>query len=558
MQQRTRLLSPKTFSSFLSNACGLSGAPSPARNEFYHALVEYVSRFPYSRRDKLFKDILEKAHAHSAAITIHLCQNFLLTPDKNLIYPTGAATDDQGRRCFPWQPYLIPDDTPPPGVSSVLLKKYFSAVTDQPRERELLDIPCRPVPPHTILYYGFQSKGDFCQISCDPDTHDFSLKTIPPPSGNVKVLSYQRPPIDVPEATSSLLSHLTGQNIPLANQLFSLFSCLFDPVPGATIVCAPQNSVALTSFLSQAFHSNLCGLTFQIKPAKGGQQVSPLPSLNQIVHASCLRQLYNSQFQGYAGVLVRDLPVADRNRNLVRKLLHGDPIPLASRWLPTQHYRNTLHFICISDNLTRAKRLSKQWKATLIDLSNCELPCTEPVLLSKEDRSWLQTTAVMYGLKLRCGYVPSLPTDESIFDTDDGVEHFLTHSCFIATGAYCNGYELYDAYAAYYRSTHHGRAPLLTKIRFVKRAKQFLGRKSLAHVGYRWLRPRPGAKPRWYFTGLGLPLDPPPPPEPALPEEDPFLSYLKKIHIDLPCPDPSAVPAVRIVRHRSTGPSLPD
>ena len=195
--------------------------------------------------------------------------------------------------------------------------------------------------------------------------------------------------------------------------------------------------------------------------------------------------------------------------------------------IPKQNLINRIHIICISQDRSKAQKISQELKTEMIDFSAFELPVTNLGELSRDDVAWLRTVFLPHGLAESTQPVRKERRQRS----SDGVEEFLLDWCTVCEGNLCDRASVYAAYCACYCHTHPGLQPPLTMGRFVKQVKKRIGRGALSKVTYRKVR----AQQRMFFDGLVCPSELPPPvsvPSPSV--RDSFSDYLLAINEDAP------------------------
>lgn len=329
-------------------------------------------------------------------------------------------------------------------------------------------------------------------------------------------------PDHVPPGAATWLFQLTDGDVAQVDRLAELLSRAASPAPddsNMTVVCSRENSELLKTLFSQV----LSPLVLTSGPKPSERTGSSLPSLNQFCRTSSLLQLYDAQGMGQGVAFVRDIEVSDTARPILKKLLTGKSIALSSPYLPKQYLYNTTHFICISQDPQKARKLSQSLKVPLIDLSSSEIPLCSPPELSPKDIAWLRSVFLPYGLAERKTAVKPEKTPAP----SDWVYEFLSEFCSVKPDSRCHRKTLYSAYAACYRHTHPGLEPPLTQGRFVKAVKPYLGKGEFRHVSYRKIR----SEQKMYFVGLTCPAELPAPA--SVPDEthtDPFTVYLETIH----------------------------
>lgn len=389
--------------------------------------------------------------------------------------------------------------------------------------------------PNTL---AFQTKEDKFQIVVyQPDSDSFThvpqqwiylnLKYFPAPP------SYPSAPVS--ESISALFHRLCGTSVGLVDALARFLAQAMDPTaPGLTVLYSRHDCDYLTTVLSDIF-KRVTVFSLKTDP----KAASPFPSLNQLTKKEAMKQLFLDQMQCKSIIFVRDILPSDHSIKIVRRLLRGEKVNLNSAIAPPQHFYNKLHFICITDNWTRAEALQKRLKTNLIRLSD-EIPAPDLTQskLTSRDLNWIRSSFLAYGLKLRTldtlGIPDPFPLPEKPLPPDPISEllEFLEQGCIRQKGLYCDTTRLYQGYVEYYRSHHYGALPELTKIKFNKAVRVLMKQHRFKGVTYRKARIRKTSPPLWYYIGVDLSYNQPPPPEPLpIEQSQPLLPYLQHINL---------------------------
>lgn len=504
-------VSKRTFPSLL-RYCEIPDGPSDLRDVLFDALRKLVQDYPYNERDILMKEIIRK----NPLFAQFLWQNVIVSPEHNLFCFFKSPTFHS---FFEYIPMLSANLPIPKAVNKSVLKRYLSIVARETDQQNQQCQPEDPFPAKSLLFYGGVPNRKFQLLSYESG---FVISDLQEPLFPVKALPYLKAPDHVPTGAATWLFHLTGGDVEQVDRLAELLARASSPAPSdtnMTVVCSRENS----ELLKTLFGHVLSPLILTSGPKPSERAGSSLPSLNQFCRTTNLLQLYSAQGMGQGVAFVRDIEVSDTARPVLKKLLTGKSIALSSPYLPRQYLRCKTHFICISQDPQKARKLSQSLKVPLIDLSSSEISLESPQELTPKDISWLRSVFLPYGLAERKTAVKPEKTPAPF----DWVYEFLSEFCSVKPDSRCHRETLYSDYAACYRHTHPGLEPPLTQGRFVKAVKPYLGKGELRHVSYRKIR----SEQKMYFVGLACPDElPVPAPVPDETHTDSFTAHLEAIH----------------------------
>ena len=500
----TRITS-RTFPSFL-RFHGIPEGPSKERNALLAALTNLLKKQKYSVRETLLTQ-LKATDVHATNFLVH---KVIVDGEKNLFF-------DPSSKRAPFVPIALTSHYNVFKKRKALTNRYLSEIIHEPTDTENRSYWPPRLPTKTLLYYRRSNATQFQAVGWDTALASKQYDTDCP----VKALLCCDRPAAVPANAAAWLFHMTGGELELLDRFARRLACAASPNPcsrNATVICTRHNAQALIHILTLVYGPLLCSYNGKIRDSAD----LPLPTFNQLSTPNRLADLYLQQATGKGVCLVRDFPVSDTAKPVVNKLLRGNRIQIEIPYFPKQNLHSRIHFFCISQDYDRALKLSRNLKAELLDFSAAELPASELPALSAEDIAWLRMVLLPYGLTER----EPKPKKRTPAKHPDWVEEFLHGYCEIEPGACFDRHDIYDAYCQCYRYLHPGTEPPLTEGRFVKAAKQMLGKGTLSNVEYRKVRSRQ----RWYFVGLMPYIPANPDHDPVPPPIDSFTAHLQAIH----------------------------
>ena len=513
LHKKTNRLLPRTFPSFLKNVCNVPYIKNSYVEPFYSALVALLIETPRNRLQIIIEQIKRSAPAFAVWLTCF--ESVLISNDLNLYFDMDTLPQQTSYISSTTPRYqsilsLPFDDLPP----AKLTMKYFREFLNENRQ-----IPCQEFIPdkgtltfksssfksNCIYSIKYDSENDYCfSEKYSGYTNTFSLKAVNLDQGS--------PVIDISQSLLQLFEILCGSHLELINQFAEFFaSSMFSSYndnPQMTVLLTKHHQKTLSFTLAHIFSRVLVHLQWkQHKKSK-----TPLPSLNQLTKHDAIRQLFIAQCQGAGIVFVRDIPPSDSSVKLVRKLINGKTIRITSNMFPAQHYKNHLHFVCISDDEKNAHLLQKKLKCNLIDFSHFETDLEESFNLSPQDIHWIRSTFTIYGfmrLSRKEFLDPDTITDASqksisAITVDEELLLFLQKCCTIQDGQSCSVLEIYHGYQKFYNTFHNGKETSLTPKLFNKKLRKILYKTYPDKIKYKRLHPSRNTNPYWGYSGLSV------------------------------------------------------
>lgn len=507
-QYKSHIITRKTFSSFLQNQCMLPQLSDDIVDPMFHALDQFIRTFPRNSIETLLEVVKHYNPMLAAFLTV---SNAMCLSREGNLYVNCAVIPRA------YTPYLSESfqsalDLQWPNVPDKLLYKVFKVLTQELSlsANGYIDNEATGCN-HTVVFGTNTDGAGFISARYQPNSDSFEVTMCDWANFQLKhfPLRIHFSGELVSDTLCSFFHALCGDSTAVVDTLSCFVSRAMDPVlPGMTIIYTKHYQEQLLTILSKLFQDVQVSLDFRSR--KDG--AAALPSLNQLAKISVLKKLFVAQSNSKSVIFIRDLAASEGNLRVLKKLLKGTKITLRSSYLPPQYYYNTLHMICVSNNLNRVKAIQKQFKSVnLVDLSICEREGELPEL-SSHDYNWLCSTFLLYGLKLRT-LIKEQRSDpasrtmlEPLPNLTSEIEKFLD-SCKRREGLHCDTFRLYDSFVEFYKSRHCGSEPATTKIKFNKAARSIIDMHYGKAVIYHKIRTSHMVG--WYYDGLDLPDNPP-------------------------------------------------
>lgn len=534
--KQSHKLTRKTFPAFLVNTCYIPYNPGSYFETFYSAFNDLVRLSPRTRLQIVIEHIKHQAPYFAAWLT--LFPSILVSKDRNLFvpreqlsqlnsYPVAASSPYQSVLTLAQEKIL-----PAPLMRqylNALLAEYDEGIGDH-------NMPEEVEPTANSIVFRETGSGDSAVVTAQYqfDSDTFALSTHPSSLCRLKTIpTAQVTPLQrIPQDVTLLFQGLCGDNTALLDKMAMALAQAADPVSGngMTVFYSKHNQTVLDGILHQLFQDSAVSLNFKAH-AKSNTAV---PSLNQITKKENLLQMFLAQTNGASVMFVRDLFPSDVSLKTVRILLRGRNSSITSPACPPQHYQNNLHFLCVTEDYSRAQDLQKKLKAQLIDLSMHEVPLGGFPPLSSEAVHWLRTAFLLHGLRLRTLTEhqmpdPATPIPVPLPSLQDEIQSFLDGACTKERGRSCDTFYLYECFLDFYRQRHPGKEPDTTKISFNKSVRNIVKRSHAKTITYQKLRPDSRSTPLWHYVGL-YPNKPSSPVSPQTEASEMLPSHLSRIH----------------------------
>lgn len=526
-------ITAKTFPSFLVHTCHLTYRKGPAAQTLCQALDRLIRQYPYDRLGYLAN--LLKHYAPKLFILSNFQSSFAVTSNGNLCFDQAVISLNDpayAPRYFRYLPiFLLPDLD---HIPRKLSKQFFSELqkrSQSPAQCLLSCIPEYQGCSEEIIYssaahntltavHYLSSSNQFIQKAVPRDISCLNLKHLP--------ITRSQPLDQIPSNALLALSVLCQKDPALLEQFAVFMSTVTAPTAGGlTVLLSSQNAELLRTMIHQIFSPMFIDLPVPEKSR----------TLNRLSKKTHLLALYLAQAWGSAAVVVRDTLPSRSNLSTLRRLIKGRPISLPSNCFPTQHYENKLHFICITDSPQKASLLHDQLKANVIDFSNSETGCSEPIRFTEADLHWLRTSYLLYGLKLRtCNTQSTVSPPERTASSDSTdaetlIVSFLRDFCSYQADCFCSTVEVYDCYVRFLSVRHGAQVSAPQKRVFNRILRHYLNTlKKYQNVRYTRNHTSRSLPSLWGYRGLKLPTDLPDTPDAQETESrDSFQACLAQI-----------------------------
>lgn len=357
-------VTPKTFPAFLTNVCHIPYIPGEAASQLFNSLYSYIHDYPRTS----LQTITNQIRRFSPAVAFLLdssFQNFYISSEGNLLFDLyvfskkslGRLRYQSALNLWNYLEEYCGFQQEQLYVPSRLLKQYFSTF-----KRERNDYFSQySIDKESSAEILFASKQGSTNISAKYDaiSDSFTYSKISEPVINLKTSFIEkRKTMQVVSCeVKSFFQHLCASDILLVEKLSQAFANIISPRKGGMSILLTQlNETYLEDMLGMIFENDIVSF-------------SKKPSINKVVKAQYLMDLFLAQSQNKSLVFMRDILPSEPNIKTFRRILNGRAIPVKSNFLPNQQYNNHLHFLCITSDRSRAKYLQKKFKATLIDFS---------------------------------------------------------------------------------------------------------------------------------------------------------------------------------------------
>ena len=472
--RKSVFITQKTFPSFIKNVCQIPYVHGERADCLYKALYHLIVEFPYDQFGSICEQ-LKRIDFHCFIFLQYLSQNLVISEQSaqaNIFYYNDklSAIHYKSILSIPIQS-KVPDR---------LIKQFFYALLKEnsfhsglpvldghqrSAEENIFSDKSRN-PMHTVRYSIDEDKFVVCPI---PES-DILRNIVPKhlPLAKNKTIQW------VPEGAFFFLQHMCGTDLGLIDQFSMFLSQVFSPIEsGLTVLLSPKNNDILKSSLEKILDISLV--------KKEGQPWS----LNRLSKKQHLKTLFLKQTDGASALLATAAPVSPANIPILSKLSKGKPISIVTSQFPPQHFKNTLHIICITSDRKKAMDLHDVMKARVIDFSVLETKIKTPFDLSEFDLQWLRTTFLLHGLKLRTlnGTDKNVASKHAKKETaggsfEDSLSTFLEDYCRVESGYFCSTDEIYESYTAFIAAAHGVLTPPVTKRVFNKQLRALLNKQA--------------------------------------------------------------------------------
>ena len=505
---KSNKLTQKTFPALLTNVFNIPYISGDILTQFYISLYILIRDFPRNTLQTITNQIRQFSPV-VAVLLDSVPSSFYVTSEGNLLFDSYAISQKtSGRRSryqsalsfFSFLEEYCGFQQEQLYVPSRLLKQYFSTFKRE-RNNFFSQYSIDKESPTEILFASKQGSTNI-SVKYDAITDSFTHSKISEPVVNLKTSFIEkRKTMQVVSCeVKSFFQHLCASDILLVEKLAQAFANTISPRKGGmTILLTQLNETCLEDMMCMIFENDIVSF-------------SKKPSINKIVKAQYLMDLFLAQSQNKSLVFMRDILPSEANIKTFRRILNGRAISVKSNFLPNQQYNNHLHFLCITSDRTRAKYLQKKFKATLIDFSPTETQISSSVTFSKEDIHWFRTTFTLYGLKLqtlRSANLPDpspfpLPIPSTSPSLDEELHQFLYGCCEIDPNSFCNTEEVYSWYNQFFQITHPGKKPVWSKIQFNKHLRELIAEEHKKNITYKRDRHSRSASSKYGYQGLKL------------------------------------------------------
>ena len=307
----------------------------------------------------------------------------------------------------------------------------------------------------------YSNAKNVCGVFVDKDKDKLSLKQATSvPRHSLKTIPFAEfSPLT--KSAEELLAAITGRNKDAADQLAKLFADIADPrsgQPRISVVFTKQNKDILQRLLHETFHKVTTSETI---------------SINKALSKKGKADLLNQQICGEALVLLNDTLPSDTYLTDFVSAAKGKSLEIEDSILGKQSFKNHLHFVYVTDRPLIVSKLSNQYDAAVIDLSEWEHSYTtdKSVLLSASDRNWFRTAFVLQGCCVKHLTKRNKASKRRPDVATKDIAAFFKARCKVSRKAACERNELYKAYCEYYQDIH-GCLPPESSIVFNRYMKQ--------------------------------------------------------------------------------------
>lgn len=516
--RQSNLITPKTFPAFLVNVCHLPYIKGGPATRLFQSIDDLIRKYPYDRLEALTN--LLKIYSPELFQLIFFHPAFLAISSNGNLYYNPAYIPSNFSVSVPshlhYLPILflpIPDH-----IAPNVLKQYFSELVRRHRAhlpyRSLLHLVPEYQGTPTEVIYSNAAHGSLTAVRYLPEQDQFTQQPLPESLDCLNLkhipLTSSKSPDQVPSGALSVLDVLCHTNQSLLDQFAAFLSAVASPTTGGlTVLLSPQNAHLLHAMLARIFPSI---------QAESSDRKRPLPlSFNQLSKKIHRPILYSRQAHGENAIIVRDTLPSSLNLPILRKLVKGKSVPIITRFFPSQHYENRLHFICVTSDQKKARLIQEQLKATVIDFSYSEKPLPEPITFTDTDCHWFRTTFLLHGLKARtCQAQKAKPTEKEASHPEP-LDIFLQDYCSFQKDCFCSTAEVYSCYIRFLAATQGSSCPPMKQRAFnIQLRRKLTSLKGYQGVSYKRNHISRSMPSLWGYQGLKLPLDfPTPPPSPV-------------------------------------------
>lgn len=307
-----------------------------------------------------------------------------------------------------------------------------------------------------------------------------------------------------------VLYRITGGNVKALDDFAQLLAKIVAPVPkypSLAVVFTKKNVKAVRRFFLQLFR----------------QKCKEAGSAIRILQQGREAEILAHQVRGGMLVLLNDQLPSDTKVGKFLSLIHGKKYPLKNKYIPNQSFHNRQVFVCITDQPKIVKSLTQQYRATLVDLSIQEMPCSSSFHLTPQELTWLQRNLILHGIRQQ---YPSIRLKHSKAKRKEkkaplpvrDLPRFLEYCCSYDPNARPTRDEVYAAYQNFCLSS-----TVETPIRFGKQLRALLS-ESLPNVEYKVARRQDLDGTALCYVGLNVKQDtapsesPPPETVPSVPD----------------------------------------
>ena len=309
---------------------------------------------------------------------------------------------------------------------------------------------------------------------------------------------------------TEVLCRITGGNVKALDDFAQLLAKIVAPVPkypSLAVVFTKKNVKAVRRFFLQLFR----------------QKCKEAGSAIRILQQGREAEILAHQVRGGMLVLLNDQLPSDTKVGKFLSLIHGKKYPLKNKYIPNQSFHNRQVFVCITDQPKIVKSLTQQYRATLVDLSIQELPCSSSFHLTPQELTWLQRNLILHGIRQQ---YPSIRLKHSKAKRKEkkaplpvrDLPRFLEYCCSYDPNARPTRDEVYAAYQNFCLSS-----TVETPIRFGKQLRALLS-ESLPNVEYKVAHRQDLDGTALCYVGLNVKQDtapsesPPPETVPSVPD----------------------------------------
>lgn len=462
-----RHITRESFDFFLRHFCGVVNIPKKETDIFFEQFVAYFKELPYDSLKKIVGEISKNCPTFLEQLMrcniFQIDKNLyfrysndlsLLHPHKKIFYTSALLFEDTFKGNYPG--FTIAPVLKRKFVRALLQVQNISVPTNtfyvpviKAERNEAPDCPCLgyyiSLGELSDFYIYDSSKDEIIEAEC------FGYQ----PIHKVKYIPWETS--DGFETAKRFFEVMCGSNAEIMDKFaVSLYELMHPGKQTMQVIYTAHHKDELVEFFSDATGETAVLFT------KGSKGEKCVPSLNQLVKKNSLRKLYLAQTTQSCFVQVSDRLPTEENLAKIKKLLRGTSIAIKSPIMAAQSYKNHLGIVCVTDDLSTAKKLQKALKANVIDLSVVESATEHIEPFSISDIHWFFTAYIPYGLRLHTLKVEGRSYDTYPFGNqkkpplsiEDGLRDFWEHCCKKANGAFCSTHDLYAGFYSYWSAIH--------------------------------------------------------------------------------------------------------